>query len=56
LLLDITLETTKEEGTQDALKFLDHRDVQGLVLSDGGIEGVREPFFEVLLGGEDLRH
>jgi len=38
------------------LKFLNDSNVQGLVLSDGLVEGVGEPFFEVLLAAENLWH
>ena len=56
LLLDISLHSSKQEGSEDRLELLHYSKIKALVLINGLREGIRKPLFKVLLVGENVRH
>ena len=56
LFFDIFLESPEQERSQNRLELFNDRHVKSFVVVDCLVEWIREPFFEVLLVGEDVRH
>ena len=56
LLFDVAFHSSEEEGPENRLELLHHPQIKTFVLIDGLAERVLEPFLEILLVGEDLRH